>query len=277
MAKVERKVDSPKFFSSLAIRVPKTRLFGYVVALVWCHTPTKESEEVVRMARSGEEIYNPVQGDRIVFRRTSRDTGGELMSGELVVSPRGGNPLHVHPQQEEHFEVLSGTLGVQIGDERRSFGEGEEATVPPSTPHRWYNESVQEDARVLGEVRPALHTETFFETLYGLARDGKTDESGVPKPLQFAVMLNGLHKGELYLAKPPIAVQKALFAILSPVGKLLGYKDHYPKYSGAETAGAEGAGPPSKTSVMARGVAMATLLVVASSFLLGRMRRRSEG
>ena len=50
------------------------------------------------MARAGEEIYNPVQGDRIVFRKTAQDTNGELSSVELVVSPRGGNPLHVHPR-----------------------------------------------------------------------------------------------------------------------------------------------------------------------------------
>lgn len=229
------------------------------------------------MARAGEKIYNPVQGDWIIFRETSRDTNGELMRGELIVSPGGSNPLHVHPDQEEYFKVLSGTLGVQVGDEHRSLGEGEEATVPPGTPHRWYNEADQEEVHVLGEVRPALNTEIFFETFYGLARDGKTDKNGVPNPLQFAVMLDGLHNGELYLATPPIAVQKALFALLSPVGKLLGYKDHYPKYSEAETPNCKGAGPPSKTSVMARAVAMAALLLVASSFLFGRVRRQSKG
>ena len=90
-------------------------------------------------------------------------------------------------------------------------------------------------------------------------------------------MLDGLYKGELYLATPPIAVQKALFALLAPVGKLLGYKDHYPKYSEAETPDGEGAGPPSNTSVMARAVAMAALLLVASLFLFGRVRRQSKG
>jgi quercetin dioxygenase-like cupin family protein len=224
------------------------------------------------MARAGEEIHNPVQGDSIVFRQTARDTGGELMSGELVVSPGGNNPLHVHPLQEEHFEVLSGTLGIQIGDEHRTLGEGEEATVPPGTPHRWFNEA-DEEARILGEVRPALNTEIFFETLYGLARDGKTDENGVPNPLQFAVMLDGMHEGELYLAQPPMAVQKALFALLSPIGKLLGYRDHYPKYGEAGDAGAEGAGPPSTTSVMARAVALAASLLGVSLFLLRRIRR----
>jgi hypothetical protein len=33
---------------------------------------------------------------------------------------------------------------------------------------------------VLVEFGPALNTETFFETMYGLARDGKLDEHGTP-------------------------------------------------------------------------------------------------
>src|SRR5215203_7400694 len=41
------------------------------------------------MARAGEEIYNPVQDDRVVFRKTARDTDGELLRLELFVSPRG--------------------------------------------------------------------------------------------------------------------------------------------------------------------------------------------
>jgi quercetin dioxygenase-like cupin family protein len=229
------------------------------------------------MARAGEKIYNPLQNDWIVFKETAQDASGALMRGELVVSPSGGNPLHVHPLQEEHFKVLSGTLGVQVGDEHRSLGQGEEALVPPGTPHRWYNAAYQQEARVLVELRPALNTEVFFETLYGLARDGKTDENGVPNLLQQAVTLTGVNKGEIYLARPPIPVQKAFLAALAPVGKLLGYKDHYPKYSAAEAPGAEEAGPPSATSVMARGVALGILLLVSSLFLLGRMRRLRIG
>ena len=229
------------------------------------------------MAKAGDKLYNPVQRDWIVFGQTAEDTSGELMSGELVVPPSVGNPLHVHPLQEEHFEVLSGTFGVQIGDERRSLGEGEEATVPPGTPHRWFNEDDQQEVRVSVELRPALNSETFFETAYGLARDGKTDENGVPNLLQQAVTLNGINKGEIYLASPPVPVQKALLAAIAPVGRLLGYKDQYPKYSAAETPSGEGAGPPSTTSVMARAVTMATSLLVASLFLLGKMRRRGKG
>ncbi len=228
------------------------------------------------MAKAGEKIYNPVQGDWIVFRQTARNTNGELLSADLVVSPRGGNPLHVHPRQEEYFKALSGTLGVQIKEERRSLGEGEEAVVAPGTPHRWWNEA-DEEAHVLVELRPALNTEIFFETVYGLARDGKTNESGVPNLLQQAVTLNGANKGEIYLARPPIPVQKAFLAALAPVGRLLGYKDHYPKYSAAEAQGGEGAGPPSTTRVMLSGVAVVSSLLVASLFLLGLAWRQCKG
>ncbi len=228
------------------------------------------------MAKAGEKIYNPVQGDWIIFRQTARDTNGELLSAELIVSPHGGNPLHVHPLQEEHFKAVSGTLGVQVGEEHRSLEEGEEAVVPPGTPYRWWNEA-GEEAHVLVELRPALNSEIFFETVYGLARDGKSDENGVPNLLQQAVTLNGVNEGEIYLAWPPIPVQKALLAALAPVGRLLGYRDHYPKYSAAEPQGGEGVGPPSTARVMASGVAMMASLVAASLFLLGWARRQSKG
>ena len=228
------------------------------------------------MAKPGEVLYNPVLKDRIVYRKTAQDTGGELLRLELFVSPRGGNPLHVHPLQEEYFKAVSGTMGVQVGDEQRWLREGEEAVVAPGTPHRWWNDSDDEDAHVLVELRPALNSETFFETGYGLAADGKTDENNVPSILQQAVTLTGINRGEIYLASPPVAVQKALLAALAPVGRLLGYRDHYPRYS-AEEDEKGGAGPPSTAGVMARGAVLGGGLVAASAFLIGRMRRRSRG
>jgi hypothetical protein len=54
-----------------------------------------------------------------------------------------------------------------------------------------------------------LNTETFFETVYGLARDGKTDENGVPNLLQQAVTLTGVNKGEIYLAGHPYRYRRS--------------------------------------------------------------------
>jgi quercetin dioxygenase-like cupin family protein len=227
----------------------------------------------VFVARAGEGLYSPVQDDWMVFQKTAQDTDGELLRIELFVSPCDGTPLHVHPRQQEYFKTLSGTLSVQVGEVHRRLGEGEEAIVPLGNSHRWWNDT-NEEACILVELRPALNSEIFFETLYGLARDGKTDENGAPNLLQQAVTLTGINKGEIYLSWPPIPVQKALLATLAPLGKLLGYKGHYPKYSAAaEPPSVEGAGPPSTRSVMARGVGLGVSLLVGSSFLLGWARR----
>jgi hypothetical protein len=181
----------------------------------------------------------------------------------------------VHPRQEERFKAVSGSLGVQIRDERRWLTEGEEMIVTPGTPHRWWNDSDDEEAHVSVELRPALNAEVFFETRYGLALDGKTDENGAPNLLQQAVTLHGINRGEIYLASPPVPVQKVILAVLTPVGRLLGYRDHYQRYSGVERAG--GAEPPSRASVVARGVILVGSLLVTSMFLLGWVRRRNKG
>ena len=114
--------------------------------------------------------------------------------------------------------------------------------VPSGTPHTWWIDG-KEDAHVLVEFRPALNTETFFETMYGLARDGKVDENGVPSFLQTAVISSAY---EIYLPRPPIAMQKALFALLVPVGKLMGYRPSYPEYSGTDTPETVGPGDGSR-------------------------------
>jgi hypothetical protein len=158
------------------------------------------------MAKAGQEVQNPRQRDRIVFLQTARETGGRLLRLEMFAAPEGAAPPeHVHPRQEERFETVSGVLRARVG----------------------------------GEERPALNTETFFETMCGLARDGKLGENGAPPLLQTAIISSAY---EIYLPRPPVALQKALFAFLVPVGKLVGYRASYPEYSGADALEKGGSG-----------------------------------
>jgi uncharacterized protein YbjT (DUF2867 family) len=87
--------------------------------------------------------------------------------------------------------------------------------------------------RVNWRTRPAMKTEEFFETIWSLARDGKTNEMGVPNLLQVAVIARE-YAGEVRLASPPLLVQRALFAVLAPVGRLLGYRARYPRSTADE-------------------------------------------
>jgi quercetin dioxygenase-like cupin family protein len=182
------------------------------------------------VARRGEVLESPINGQRAVFQETAEDTGGELLRLDFFVGPGGflGNE-HLHPKQEERIEILSGTLRCRIGGRERSVGAGEVIAVPPGTPHTLWNVSTEE-AHALVEYRPALRMEILFETLFGLGRDGKTDEEGSPRLLQGAVMLEE-YEDEYRLARPPLPVQKAVLAVLAPIGRLLGYRARYARYS----------------------------------------------
>jgi hypothetical protein len=140
-----------------------------------------------------------------------------------------GPPEHVHPVQEERFEVLAGRVGARLEGVERLLAAGQKLTVPAGTRHTWWAAS-PEETRVRVEFEPALETEGFFETLFGLAREGKVGANGQLHPLQMAVLLAGGHRGEMYLARPPILVQRAFAAIAAPIGRLLGYRDRYPEY-----------------------------------------------
>jgi quercetin dioxygenase-like cupin family protein len=183
------------------------------------------------VARRDEVLESPINGQRAIFRETAKDTGGALLRLDFFVAPGGFlGSEHLHPRQEERIEVLSGTLRCRVGARERSVGAGEAVTVPPGIPHTLWNES-REEARALVEYRPALRMETLFETLFGLGKDGKTDEGGSPGLLQGAVMLREF-EDEYRLARPSLPVQKALLAVLAPIGRLLGYRARYPRYSG---------------------------------------------
>ena len=68
----------------------------------------------------------------------------------------------------------------------------------------------------------------LFEDVLWIGSDGKTDSKGNPAFLQIVASMPYY---EIYLPKPPIALQRALFTLLAPLAKLRGYRLYYPKYS----------------------------------------------
>jgi quercetin dioxygenase-like cupin family protein len=213
---------------------------------------------------------NPVSGeDRIVFTKTAQQTGGESFTLEVFIRAVAlGTPEMVHPHQAESFELLSGSLDFRIGGQGRRLKAGESLLIPKGTPHNWWNAS-DEWAHALVEIRPALRSEELFSNIYGLS----SEKGALPNPLQLAVLVNE-HWNEGYLTKPQLLVQKVMFGALAPVGRLLGYKVHYPKYSDWEPSSDEEAGLPSTTKVMARAAAMMAAFLLTCFFLLRGRRRR---
>ena len=108
------------------------------------------------MIHAGDTIHNPVTGERLVFRQTSRETNGEAVVIETFVQPNGFvAAAHVHPSQEERFEVLRGSVGFRVGRRKLVAGPGKRLTVPAGTPHKFWNAG-DEEAHFVCEIRPAL-------------------------------------------------------------------------------------------------------------------------
>jgi quercetin dioxygenase-like cupin family protein len=185
--------------------------------------------------RTGDTIENPVTGERIIFRQTSRDTKGEAVVIEAFVQPEGAvAAAHVHPSQEERFEVLHGSVGFKVGGKKLVAGPGERLTIPAGITHKFWNAG-DDEAHFVCEVRPALQFERLLETMFALAADGKTNRKGMPNPLRLAVIAHA-HFDTVRLPFPPAWMQQMGLALGAPLGRILGYEATYTPAAAGETA-----------------------------------------
>jgi mannose-6-phosphate isomerase-like protein (cupin superfamily) len=152
------------------------------------------------MSDTEREIENPITGERIVFRRTAADTDGELLElDDVWVRPNHQIPEHVHPEMEERWEVIEGAARLHIGGVEVLAERGDIVIAPPGTAHSTGNAGGGE-THVRIQMRPALRWEEFVKRLFQAARDGQTDERGIPNPPLLAELLREFHRE---LAPPP--------------------------------------------------------------------------
>jgi quercetin dioxygenase-like cupin family protein len=111
------------------------------------------------MAHAGQELHGQ---DGYILRLVSIEP--ELLQMEATYGGTGQfPPRHYHPSQDEHFEVLEGTVRTIVDGEERSYNAGETFDIPAGTVHQL---AADPPARLKWEVRPALRTADFFETVY---------------------------------------------------------------------------------------------------------------
>ena len=171
------------------------------------------------MAYQGQVIENKVSGERITFLRTAADTDGELLAFECELTADGKVPgKHVHPNQEERFEVIEGRMEFKLGRKTIHAGPGEVVVVPAGASHKFRNGG-DDTAVVRVEVRPALKMEQLLETVCEYAETGRVLRTGMPKPLELAVFVKAF-KDEVHAPFPPAAIQRASLAPLRAIARL---------------------------------------------------------
>lgn len=172
------------------------------------------------MPEAGDVIVNPVTGETITVLQTSEDTGGARLEVELLLRPDAFLPAqHVHPRQEEAFTVLEGAVRFTSGKHVEVVRPGGSHVVPAGTAHGWGPDG-DEGARVRIVFTPPGSTAHFFETYFALAREGKVNAKGLANPVRMAQMGSTY---DVYLAGPPIALQRPVFAALGLLGRVLRY------------------------------------------------------
>lgn len=183
------------------------------------------------MAEVGASIEHPLTGERITWLATAASSDGVVLAFNLVLKADSAAAMaHRHTRQSERFVPSEGLIGFELAGEQRTASAGEEVNIAAGVPHRWWNAG-DDAARARVELRPALDTETFFETFFGLARDGRCNHKGMPGLLQISVLLNDLGDSAPRAAGLPLAVQDAFAALLAPVGHRAGLRAAYPRYS----------------------------------------------
>lgn len=92
-------------------------------------------------------------GEPTMLKVTGQDTGGLYTVAEIITTPEGLVPLHVHHREDEAFFVLDGEVTFSVGDDLFDAGPGGFAFGPRDVPHRYTVRSAS--ARMLMVFSPA--------------------------------------------------------------------------------------------------------------------------
>lgn len=144
---------------------------------------------------------------------------------ELPEGRRVPGGLHVHPLQEERFEVVEGTMAFRMRRRRVIARAGEVVVLPPRVPHDFANVG-EGTALVRVDIRPALKMEQLFETAVALAEDGRTMMKGIPRPLDLALFTREFEQ-EVQAAFPALWLQRLALAPLGWLARRRGYDARY--------------------------------------------------
>lgn len=165
--------------------------------------------------------FHPAMAMRWEITQSAADTSGALFESINWVDPGlVGPPPHVHPNSEESFEVLEGSLDVFKDGAWTTLGPGETATVPPGAPHTL--RGTDRPTKIVTRIRPAGRSEDFFRQMHALIRAGKLKRlpPNEPRSAIYAAMLFDQFPDEIRATGP----LNGVFKSLALIGKALRFK-----------------------------------------------------
>jgi Cupin domain len=120
-------------------------------------------------------------------------------------------PSHLHPAQDEHFEVRVGQLVIVVAGHEHRLGPGGTLDVPAGSPHTLHNAG-DVAASAPWSTRPAGRTASWFRTLDRLGDGGRRTP---PLPVMARAVLE--HPDVFRLAVGPRPLWPAIPVLLRGV------------------------------------------------------------
>lgn len=162
--------------------------------------------------------YHPVIGMQWEHTRVAAEPSGERFESTNWLDARmPGPPVHLHPNAEESFEVLQGSLDIFVNGKWTTLRPGETAVVPPGVKHTFRNG--QEATKAIVRIRPAGRSEAFFRDMHRLIREGKAKRfpPKEPRTAIYAAMLYDRYPDFIRAT----GILSVAFKVLAFVGKTL--------------------------------------------------------
>jgi mannose-6-phosphate isomerase-like protein (cupin superfamily) len=165
-------------------------------------------------ARGG--TYTLHDGERVTIVEHTPD----LLAVDAEWAPTSMKPpVHLHPDQDERFEIRAGELSVQIDGETHVIRAGESLEVPRGTVHKMWNAgAVPVEGR--WEVRPALRTAEFFADVHE-SRSYRRNGHGALTLLGSGPILR--EYTDVFRLPLPQAIARPVAGLLTALARLRGY------------------------------------------------------
>lgn len=162
-------------------------------------------------------LHHPGTGETIrVLESTT-----EVFRMELTIAPFGEVAgAHIHPNQEQIFEVTSGRLACRVDGKERILAPGEVLVLPPGKAHTQGN-PFAEPVVAIETYRPSKRIHEFFQAFFALGQRGLTDKKGAPTPLYAAALLDE-YKDSITIGA---LFDRVLLRLLAPLARALGYHE----------------------------------------------------
>jgi mannose-6-phosphate isomerase-like protein (cupin superfamily) len=172
-------------------------------------------------------LHNRHTGERLELQRIARD-GETWLSLSGTLPPHSqGPPLHVHYQELEEGQIISGTLSAIVNGKQIQVGVGQAACFPPGSVHRWWNGG-HETLVFKGWCKPVVDLDRYLQAVFDVINSGSPDRP----PLFYIAHVAWRHRRTQAVLLMPRPFQSVMLPLMVLIGTILG------RYQGTNWPGA---------------------------------------